>query len=326
MNLGDIESVLYERFGFGPNPDSAVTRRFRRYINQAHREILGKRGFLKLRRRTLPASSVANSPFMVLPHAAVSVAAIVDRSNGRPLDEMTLADQRFRNPRMDSTVSRPYGYTVISYSAAAAQDPSAAASLFVKSDDAADGSGLSASVEGVITGGYFRRASVTMSGLTAVNVSSAIANWTSPTKFYLSGAAKGNVTLNEGSGSGTELACITPGRAYSRYTLIQLIQTPSSALTYYCDVELHVDDMVNPKDEPLLPEDFHDLLEIGATKRGLEKQEKTTLWKIEDSKWRERMADLRAYLGRVGGVAKGPNRGNKGTGWSQLGWNYPAGT
>ena len=79
------------------------------------------------------------------------------------------------------------------------------------------------------------------------------------TKFYLSAVAAGFVTLFDAAVAGNELARIEIGKAYSRYVGIQLFPTPSAAVTYYVDYTRVIPDMVNPADEPLLPEDFHEL-------------------------------------------------------------------
>src|SRR5437016_11975114 len=113
MVLSDIEGSLFDRLGFGANPDSSHTRRIRRFINLTHREILGMKGFGRLRRAVLPFNSVSNSPFAVLPQAAVAIIAIADRTSNRILDELTLQDLRRRDPGMKSGSAIPDGYVVI---------------------------------------------------------------------------------------------------------------------------------------------------------------------------------------------------------------------
>lgn len=326
MNLGQIELAVYDRLNFNATPDSGVVRRIRRYINDSHREILGKRGFGRLRRAVLTTSSVASSPFMVLPQAATSIIIISDRLNNRNLEPISIQDIRYRDPGLNFSGSIPDSYAVINFSNCVAMDPSAAASLFVISDSASDGSGLAANIEGTVTGGYYRRASVSMNGLTAVNVDATITTWEHITKFYISGAAAGNVTLRQTSGVGTELSRIVKGRSYPRYTLVHLSPTPTSAYTYYCDVELHVEDMNNVNDEPLVPEDFHWLLESGALKREFMKRGNMGDYQIEQGNWRGGLADLGGMLRRRGGVSTGGQRSSTGRQFSQLGSMYPAGS
>jgi hypothetical protein len=318
MNLGQIELGVYDRLNFNSTPDSALARRVRRYINDAHREILGKREFGQLRRNILTCSSVANSPLMVLPQAAVAIIIISDRATNRTLDVISLADVRFRDPGLKFTSSIPDSYCVINYASVVAADPSVGDSLFVISDAAADGSGLAVNIEGTVTGGYYRRASVALNGLVAVNINATITTWEHITKFYISGTAVGNVTLLQTSGAGPELARISPGHTYPRYTLIHLAGTPSTSATYYCDVEMHVEDMRNINDEPLLPEDYHWLLETGVLKREYMKREKMAQWKVEQQNWMAGLADMGAFLRRRGGVSKGGQRGQNGRQFNQL--------
>lgn len=325
MNLGEIEGSLYDQLGFPTTPDSSTIRKFRRYINTTQREILGKRGLSRLRRGILTFTSTANSPLAVLPQSCVHISIIADRTNRTVLDQISLQDMRFRDPGVASLSSNPDAYVVVNMASPVALDPSAAAALYVISDSAADGTGISASIEGTITGGYYRKASVAMNGLTAVAVDTSTA-WEHITKFYVSSGAAGNITLRQTSGVGTELARITLGRTYARYTLLYLCPTPASAITYYCDCELHIEDMTAPKDEPYLPEDFHWLLESGALRREYEKREKGTQWKIEEDRYRQGLADLKLWVNRTGGVSIGGQRTGVPRRFSQLGSNYPPGS
>jgi hypothetical protein len=97
-----------------------------------------------------------------------------------------------------------------------------------------------------------------------VSFAAAITDFVEITKFYISAAAVGAVTLHEDASGGTELARIPIGQTFSRYQGIQLWPTPSAAVTYYVDYMRNIPDMSVANDEPLLPEDFHWLLVEGA--------------------------------------------------------------
>lgn len=325
MNLGDIELKLYDRLNFKSTPDSAVTRRMRGYINDAYREIMGKRDFSVLRRAVLPASSVANSPFMTLPQSAVRIINIADRANNRNLIPISMSDVRYRDPSLLFTGSIPDSYAVFNMASCVALDPSVAASLFVVSDSTADGTGLSVSIEGILSDGTYRRSSTALNGLTAVNVDTGCSTWTYVMKFYVSGSAMGNITLHQTSGAGTELSRIVKGRSYPRYTRVHLSDVPSAVLTYYCDVTLHIEDMMNVNDEPLIPEDFHWLFECGAMKREYLRREKLQEYGIEASNWKGGMADLQVFIRNLSKSAGG-DRAGRGREFSQLGWAFPAGS
>lgn len=326
MNLGELESTLYDRLGFASSPDSAITRRIRRMINDSHREILGKRAFSRLLRTPITCSSVANDPLMVLPQAATKIIIISDRVNNRNLTPISLQDVRYRDPGLNFTGSIPDAYAVVNFAASVALQPTGLVDTFAISDSASDGSGISVSVEGVITGGYYRHVSIAMNGVTAVQLNTSPWFFTHISKFYLSASAAGNVTLRSTSGAGTELARIVKSRSFPRYTQVHLSATPSTAIVYTCDVELHIEDMHAANDEPLLPENFHWLLECGAMRKEFLKREKLALWKIEDANWRQGISDLRGWLSSQGGVSAAGQRGSGGRQLSQLGSNYPAGS
>lgn len=321
MNLGDIRLSIFDRLGYTASPDSPVIRRIDRYVNTSHREIVTRKQMGKLRRWVLPFNCVANSPFAVLPQSAVMILAIADRVTNRILDEISLQDLRAKDPGLQFSSTIPDSYVVLNMAASVAADPSAATQLFVQSDSAADGAGLMANIEGTITGGYFRRAQVAMNGVTPAAVDASTA-WIHVSKFYLSGKGTGNVTLTD---SGTnELARIAPGRARARYTTIHFSGTPSAVATYYADVELHIEDMINPSDEPYTPEDYDWLLECGALRleylrRGAPA---ITQWKAEQGRWEQGVRDLQSFVTRKTGVSKG----NRGTGFSQLGWAFKDGS
>lgn len=311
MNLGQIQLACYDRLGFNSTPDPAVIRRVNQYINFSQREVLSKRGYGALRRSILPVTSVASSPFMVMPQALTAILVIADRANNLTLDCISIQDTRYRDPGQVFTGAIPDSYTVLNFSAAVALDPTVPDSLYVVSDSAVDGPGMAVNIEGVITGGYYRRVAVSLNGLTAVNVSAAIANWAHVTKFYLSAGAAGNVTLHQTSGVGPEMARITPGRTSTRYTQVQLSGIPAQSQTYYVDAELHVEDMVNANDEPLLPEDFHWMMECGVMKREFLKRKDMQLWSIENSNWKEGLRDLSVFLRRQGKVGTAGQRGSQ---------------
>lgn len=71
MNVGDIRLRLFDRLGYASSPDSAVVRRMTGFIDEVHREILGKRGMAVLRRKILTCTSVflVNRTFVVLVRA-----------------------------------------------------------------------------------------------------------------------------------------------------------------------------------------------------------------------------------------------------------------
>jgi hypothetical protein len=179
-----------------------------------------------------------------------------------------LPTYRWRNPNPTTNSGIPQAYVPFGRTAIATQ-PANASSVFVASTSASDVG--TAYVEGITTGGYQQTASVTMTGVTAVNLSTAIATWIEITDFYISAAAVGTVSLTEDSGGGTVLGVISIGHTRPRYLGFYLDPTPSSAVDYLVDYRRQTVEMTFANDEPSLPLDFHPLCAAYARMREYEK-------------------------------------------------------
>jgi hypothetical protein len=282
LRLTDIEAELYRRHGYGTTPATEITTRLRAFVNLVHRQLLTLPGLEYLRDDIITFASVNGQARYGLPQAVARVKAITDRTNDRRITLATLDQLRNADPGLDASGTSA-SYVPIGWQAVSVQ-PSDASQLLVDSTDAGDTG--TAFIEGMRTGGYVRVASVTMTGTTAVNLGPA--DLIEVTKFYISAAAVGTVTLHEDASGGTELARIPIGQTSSRYFAVQLYPTPSAAVTYYVDYQRHIEDMANANDEPLLPEDFHDLLVLGA--------ERLEWRKLDDSREEQATAE---YTARV---------------------------
>lgn len=300
MNLAVIEAGIYEQLGFNAVPDTAVINRIRRYINSTQHELLSMKGIgPKLRRTTLSMSTVAGSPFVTLPQSAVSIFIVQDRTNSVTLEEQSLSELRVRNPNL-VTGGNPRAYAVIGFSEPTTVDPSQTnpGQLQLLSTSAGD-IAITGYVEMVLTDG----SQIQTTGLVTGVVQSAFGP-TNPLfvqKFYMNQVGSGPVgTVTLLDNSNNVLSTLNPGRNYPRYTRLMVYPVPSSVITLYVDCEIHIWEMAQSGDEPYLPEDFHDLIEAGALKREYKKREKLQLYGIEDSRWRKRVAELRAFISRPG--------------------------
>lgn len=320
MRLIDLKKEVFHRLQFGANPPPDVQSRVLAELNQTYREILGRKSLSRLRRSVQTFASVADTPFAVLPQAAVRVRSVQDRTRNTLLREISLPDLRAGDPGLSFTTGYPWGYAVYDTAAAVALDPTAAAALYVVSTSASDNSGVTAYIEGITSDGMYRLANVSLNGVTPANLDSNVSTWLTVRKFYLSDRPAGTVTLTQGSG-GTELSRIVPGRTYARYTRIHFYGVPSSVNTYYADVDLHVEDMVQDQDEPLLPEDFHWLLPSGAIQLEYLRKEKRDLFGIEAARFGHGLANLQVFI-----EAPQMSTSRRPAEFSQLGPMYPKGT
>jgi len=318
MTRGELLTSLYRRLNKSETPDTATKNRLVGFLNEAYREVLSLPGIQRLRDDTLTFASVANQARYALPWVP-KINRVFETTNDRLLQPMTLSDYRAIDPDPASTTGTADCWVWAGYTPVAVQ-PSDASSLFVKSTSASDTN--TCYLEGETSGGYPRAVSVSMTGTTAVNLSSAVSDWVRVTKVYLSSAAVGTVTLHEDSGSGTELARIGIGQTSQRYCSLYLYPTPSSVVTYTADIVVGITDLAQDNDEPRLPADFHDLLVLGARVREYEKLDDARLT-IASQQFESRKRDLMYWLAETG---HSDLTTRMGMGRSRLGPNFPAGS
>lgn len=319
MTLTSLLAELYRRLNYASTPDAAVTTRLTSFLNIMQRQILTTPGLESLRDDTVTFASVAAQALYGLPPSVAHIQGISERTNNIRLGRESLGWLRQTDPGLTasgtSSVYVPRGLQQV------AKQPSTAASLFV--DSTAAGDVGTAYIEGYRTGGYFKSVSKAMTGATGVDVSTATTDWIEVTKFYLSVAAIGTVTLTEAAEAGTILATIPIGQTYARYQGVQLWPTPAAVVTYYVDYVRAIQDMSIGTDEPLLSEDYHWLLIAGARMLEYEKQNDTTRYLIAQRELADGMKKLRFDTHQ--NVVGTPNlRGGLSQRPSQLGGWFPA--
>lgn len=332
MNLAGLQQVCYDRLDYDSATVAAgVTSRLNAYMNEGQRWILVQKGCSFMRRDpSLTFVSVANSPFAVLPQAAVKVWSVFDRTNMKLLDEITLQELRTSDPGLQISSSFPYAYVVQHVAAAVAKDPSVGvggSQLFFKSTAAGDGATKRVTVEGYTASGEYFVENVALNGVTAVNTTRTTILHVS--KFYLSLAAggattaAGDITMLDNSNVGPELSRIFITRNAARYTRLQLYPTPSAAVTYNCDVDLKMEDMAQAGDEPYLPEDFHWLLASYGLMREFQKRRWLEDAATEKALFTSGLRDLKVRLAQPSGADNADQRRQR---ISQLGPYFPAGS
>lgn len=250
-------SDLYRRLGYASSPASEVTTRLTAFLNEGLQEVYSEPGLaahLSLHQPSLTFASVAEQAIYSLPPGVPRIESIRETTNDVTLEMRTRDWYRQVAPDPSVNTGTPHFWIPFGY-AAVAQQPSDGSEIFVDSTSGSDTN--TAYIEVIRTGGYPRTLSVSMTGTTAVSLSAAITDIVQITKFYLSAAAVGTVTLHEDASGGTELARIPIGQTFARYQQVALYPTPASALTYTVDGERDLPDMSNSNDEPPFPARFH---------------------------------------------------------------------
>lgn len=323
MTFSDLEQDVLRRFGFNTSSvDTATKTRIDAFLNEAQVEILAEPGLESLLRDRVTFASVASTPEYSLPPMIAQPTAVRETTNDLLLQPMAFEEYLARFPDPTASTGTPDRWVDMGNAAVATQ-PSDASTVFV--DSSAAGDTGTCYVEGYRTGGYFKSVSVTMTGVTAVDVSTATTDWIRITKFYLSAAAVGTVTLHEDASGGTELARIPIGQTQARYRRIALAICPSAAVTYTVEGLRDVPTMSVANDEPVLPVRFHRLLAIGARMREYEKQDQLPRYRAAQSEYLFGIRKLKhfVYASAAGTLnLRGPQR----QGISRLGAWYPVGS
>lgn len=320
MRLVDLENDLYRRLGGSATNDKT---RFDSFINETQREILRMKHFQIFRRKIVTISSIANVPFVAIPRGAVRLLSMLDRTNDYYLEEKSMQWLRSIDPSLRATAANPWAYVIYDMASPVMRQPASAGIPTFVSSSAGDTT-QTVFMEGMRTPttvfGPYSADSKTVNGVTPVSFSFSME---SISKFYLSATCTGHITMSDASAN--VLSVIPAGQTFARYTLMHLYPVPTTAQTYYCDIETHVEDMSNANDEPLIPEDFHHLLSIGARIKEYEKREK---WKERSiliaTEWDPEIRKMKTWVNRQTGIVN--PYGDARRRYSQLGPWFEAGT
>lgn len=330
MNLADIEKMAYERLGYDlSNPGTVVINRVRNHVNSTYKQIMGKKVLQPLKNQLITVPCIAGTPFLGLPYAVQSINTIVDRTNNLQLERIDMESQRDHDPGLTLSVGNPYAYSVYSFKSAVFRQPAAPCQLFVQSSLSSDVTPRVVHVRGYRYQGYPFTASVAVVGITPTLIGTAN-DWILVDKFWIQKdgqqgqaatlPALGDIALVEGSSPLVNIAYIPSGRSASRYALLHLYPAPSSVVTYTIDAQMLVEDLTELGEEPLLPEDFHWLLAVGAVMKESLLREKYSSHAAAKSEFREGLSDLMLTVNREPVDRKRHRR------YSQLGPYYSPGS
>lgn len=323
MNLTALQAALYDDLRYTASPPAAIIARILRNINLVQRELLTLPGMERLRDDVIAVTALANTARSGLPPSVARIKAIVDRTNNHKLDQVPLTELRLNDPSGAFIGGFPLRYANTGFRNVQVQ-PSAATGLWAVSSSAADTT-QTIRVQTLTTGGYQYTDSKALNGVTRVQIG-AIATRTDHievTKCYLTAVAAGYVSLFTAAAAGTELIRLEPGQLYSRFLTVEWHPVQTADATLYADVELAIQDLVNGTDEPMLPQDFHDLITRGVRIKEYELTSDDRLPQTVVEQERRKNA-LRSWVlddgDRIASLRPEPIR------WSRLGAMFPSGT
>ncbi len=264
-------------------------------MNQTHRKLLRTPGISRLRDDVMPITAFAGVARSGLPPVVSRIRGITDRLNNVPLGQVSLADLRLMNASGSFTSGFPTRFAVVGLRSVQLQ-PTAATGLWAVSSSATDTAGPAVFVQTITTGGYQYSDTKALNGVTRVQIGATVrTDHEQVTRFYLSAACVGYVSLYTAAAAGTELARLEPGLTSQHYLTVEWFPIQTADATEYVDYTRNIPELVQNFDEPLLPIDFHELLGLGARIKEYELLDDDRLAgaKVE---YRELEAALKSYV------------------------------
>src|SRR5262249_40506469 len=145
-------------------------------------------------------------------------------------------------------------------------------------------------------------------------------------KAYLDLPTIGNVSVYDASVGGNELIRIAAKRYQVDYLTNVLWPAPSAVWTFYVDYTRDMLNLMQPTDRPLLPEDFHDLVLMGARYSDYEFKKDLASMKVTREEMLSRASALFNWVNNNPDQILVPGQQPRGTRFSNLGSWFPSGT
>jgi hypothetical protein len=291
MNFAQLKADVYRRCGFAASPATDVVTRIAAFVNEVQQDILSEPGMEFLLNDSVTFASVASQATYGIPPEFDSIKELRETTNRLRLYPMSLGEYRAVYPDPAAVTGTPRRYVDLGFSALAVEVADASSIFVLSTSDSDVGT---AYLEGYRTGGIPFTDSVVMTGSTAAGFT--YDDVIAVTKFYVSTAALGAITLCEDSDTGVVLATLGIGQVHARYRHIALVPTPAAAITYTLDGQRIVTDMAQDTDEPVVPPRFHRMLAIGARAKEYEKQNQIQRWQVAMGEFKAELKKLKFWL------------------------------
>ncbi len=325
MTFASILADTYRRLRYSTSPPSEIVVRIKSFVNEVHHELLSAPGLLRLRDDVLPITALAATARSGLPPVVARIRGIVDRTNNHRLLQVPLADLRAMDPGQTFASSTPVQFAVVGYRPVQVQ-PAAATGLWAVSSEVADVTGPAVFLQSHTTGGFYQDDTEALTGTTriAIGTGTPRVDHEEVTRFYLSAACAGNISLWTAASGGTELARIEKGKTSQHYLTVEWFPVQTVDVTLYVDYTRNIPELVNNTDEPLLPPDFHYVMGLGTRLKEYELLDDSRVAAVR-SEYAIAKAALKSFVLNDGDALatlrpRGPGA------WSQLGSQYPHGS
>lgn len=295
MTLSTLLTNLYRRLHFADTPDTAVTTRLTMLLNQRHRELLTSNALKSLRFGFTQFDSVASQPEYGLPFGISQILGIREATNDRTLGMRSWEWYRQRQPDPAAETGTPDVFVPLGQRAIFRRP--AGTGVWVNSGSVGDTTQI-VTIQGILANveapGAHTIVTATLNGTTRVRLGTTQIYYDIP-QWSVSATCNAGLTMFDAAAGGNTLGFLPIGRQVSRNTVFALSPTPASALTYYVDFEHALVDLSNAWDQPLLPEDFHDILVFAVLMDEYEGRDDSR-YATAEANYRRRLSDLKCFL------------------------------
>lgn len=324
MTFRDIQDDILDRLNYntGSTLQPNVRARIERTVNMWHRRLLSRPELTRLRDRVTTFTSVTTTAgYHTLPPAISRINRIYDPTNNQRLTDRSL-DWLRSNPLSGSDTGTPAVYVPLGLQAVLLKPTSDG--LWAASSSASD-TKQTVSIQGIRSGGYPHvPAQQTLNGTTRVQIGSQT-DYVDVLKFWVSNLCVGDITLYDANAAGNTLAVIPIGQLASRYYGFYLYPVPAAATEYTLEYMAAIPTLSAEHDEPMIPEDFHDILCAAGRYEELLIKEKETAMAVLRGELQPRIAELCSFVVNLPDTVIVPGAEDVMAGGSNLGSYYPAG-
>jgi hypothetical protein len=320
MTFAELQTGVFTRLNKSLTPDAVTAARIQQFLNDRYRELLRLPG-IDLRGETLSIVTESGRARYALPATVTEIYNVTDTTNRILLRQTTMQWIRQRDPSVPAQQSGvPYFYALLN-EAGIAQQPSVFTSGALRLISTIGADLGTVTIEYSMPNGGFQTVTTVLNGTNPVIVNAAVQY---VFRIYMTAAPAGTVELFQTAPALT-LARI-PGGQTTTATLhawvIHLWPTPGGPYAYDIDFDRPRRPLINPTDEPALPEEFHTTLVYGAcAEESLKMDDQRASY--YEGQYQADVKRLRAFIHQVRGQRLIPT-GRGRTGFSVLGPFFPS--
>lgn len=315
MTYLEIQQGCFQRLNKSPAPDPVTASRIQTFINDRYRQLL-REGGIEVRDETLTIVTEANRARYALPTVITEIYNVFDSTNRIPLKPISLAEIRRRDPSVPGQiVGTSWRYAILN-EAGIGQQPTVITpnALEIVSTSPADTQVATIEYRGA---NGFQIVTATLNGTNTVPV---VATVRELFRLSLSALPVGTILVRE-IVSGAILTAIAGSLTSTLHAwVMHFWPTPAGPYSMVIDFARPRRPLVNPGDEPAIPEEFHTLLVYGACMEEAVKMDDSRA-RTYEQQYREGVLRFRAFLHQSRGARWIPK--DRQRAWNDLGSWYP---